>query len=343
MSHAVLPASERGVSEAPRAFDQALRQSGRAGLRRAETRTLQVNMGKLCNQACVHCHVEAGPKRTEIMQQPTAERIIELLSASPAVQCLDVTGGAPELNPSFRWLVRAARERSVHVMDRCNLSVLLEPGMHDLVDFLAKHAVEIVASMPCYLQDNVDKQRGKGVFAKSVAALRRLNERGYGMSGTGLRLSLVYNPGADVLPPPQAKLEAAYRENLGSGYGISFSRVLTMTNMPINRFATWLQQRGRYDSYMGLLARSFNPLTVDEVMCRSLVSVGWEGTLFDCDFNQMLDMPLSNGAGRGEPLTIWKLRSLAELTDRAVALGNHCFGCTAGAGSSCGGALQESA
>jgi radical SAM/Cys-rich protein len=321
-----LPLAERSAPDFAHALvDQGLE------LRRAETTTLQVNLGKLCNQACHHCHVEAGPKRTEIMPRRVAERVIELLATSPGVGTLDLTGGAPELNPNFRWLVDEARRLGRHVIDRCNLTILFEPGMGDLDEFLAARGVEIVASLPCYSARNVEEQRGRGVFAKSIAALRRLNALGYGTGGVR-RLDLVYNPNGAFLPPAQASLEAKYKDELAREHGITFDHLFTITNVPIARYADFLDAQGRYDEYMSLLVRHLNPQAVPGLMCRSLVSVGWDGAVYDCDFNQMLELPLP--AAR----TIFDLDSL-ELADQPIATASHCFACTAGAGSSCGGSL----
>ena len=316
-------------------FAATLAAHGLGRLRRTTTATLQVNVGKRCNQACHHCHVEAGPTRTETMGEAVAARVLALLAASPAVDLVDVTGGAPELNPHFRWLVREARRLGRRVIDRCNLTILLEPGMADLAEFLAAHRVEVVASLPCYSAENVERQRGRGVFERSIAALRILNRLGYGQPGSGLTLDLVYNPVGAFLPPPQAVLEARYRSELCARFGIEFCRLLTITNMPIARFADWLRRTGQDAAYMSLLVNHFNPATVPGLMCRSLVSVGWDGRLYDCDFNQMLEIPLGAAAR-----TIWDLASLDELTGQPVATASHCFGCTAGSGSSCGGALQ---
>jgi len=316
-------------------FDSMLVRHGVGPLRRAAVTTLQVNVGKRCNQACHHCHVEAGPTRTEIMGEAVATRVLELLAASPDVAIVDLTGGAPELNPHFRRLVREAGRLGRHVIDRCNLTVLLEPGMEDLPEFLATHAVEVTASLPCYGPENVEKQRGRGVFDKSIAALRRLNALGYGRPDSALVLNLVYNPVGAFLPPPQAELEARYKDELLGAFGIEFHRLFTLTNMPIKRFAEFLARQGQEEAYASLLVNHFNPATVPGLMCRSLVSVGWDGSLYDCDFNQMLEMPL----GAGVP-TIWELDALDALARRPVATGSHCFGCTAGAGSSCGGTLQ---
>ncbi len=320
-------------------FDASLRAAGAGVLRRGPVTTLQVNVGKLCNMACHHCHVEAGPKRTEIMSRAVAARVVELLADNPGIELVDLTGGAPELNPSFRWLVSEARRLGRRVIDRCNLTVLFEPGMEELPGFLAEQRVEVVASLPCYQRDNVETQRGMGAFGKSVEALRLLNGLGYGRPGSGLVLDLVYNPIGPSLPPPQASLEAAYRRELGELFGIEFSRLLTITNMPIKRFAHLLERTGQHEAYMSLLVNHFNAATVPGLMCRSLLSVGWDGRLYDCDFNQMLELPLGADAGR-PARTLWALGPLASLEGARVATGDHCYGCTAGAGSSCGGALR---
>ena len=315
-------------------FDAVLAQHGKGPLVRDRVTTLQVNVGKLCNQVCHHCHVEAGPKRTEIMPRRVAERVLELVQANPDVEVVDLTGGAPELIPSFRWLVAEARRAGRRVIDRCNLTVLFEPGQEDLAEFLAASGADVVASLPCYTAENVDAQRGRGVFDQSIEALRRLNALGYGRPGSSLRLDLVYNPLGAFLPPAQADLEATYREELGRLFGIEFHRLLTLANMPIKRFADFLARTGAAAAYMSLLVNHFNPATVRQVMCRSLVSVGWDGQLYDCDFNQMLEIPLGAGAR-----TVWEVDSLAPLAGAPIATARHCFGCTAGAGSSCGGAL----
>ncbi len=305
---------------------------------REETRTLQINVGKLCNQACHHCHVDAGPKRTEIMTRDVAERTMELLGRSPKVDVVDITGGAPELNPNFRWLAAEARKQGRHVIDRCNLTVLFQPGMEDLPEFLAEHQVEIIASLPCYTAENVDKQRGRGVFDKSIRALQVLNQIGYGRPDSSLALNLVYNPLGAFLPPPQDRLEADYKKQLLEHFGIEFHHLFTLTNMPIKRFADFLRVKGEYAAYMSLLVNHFNPRTVPNLMCRSLVSVGWDGKLYDCDFNQMLELGMASSPG-AQPLSIWDVESLSGLSGQRIATGSHCFGCTAGAGSSCGGTL----
>jgi radical SAM/Cys-rich protein len=294
--------------------------------------TIQVNVGKLCNQACHHCHVDAGPRRTERMTRETAERVIEVLAANPRVGTIDITGGAPELNPNFAMIVTRARAMGRKVIVRCNLTVTLEPGMDWLVEFYRRSTVELVCSLPCYTAENTDRQRGAGVFDKSIAALRNLNAAGFGRGA--LRLDLVYNPIGASLPPPQAELEAQYRDELARNFGIVFDRVLTITNMPIARFANQLSAGGNHAAYMSLLVNHFNPATVDALMCRDLVSVGWDGRLYDCDFNQMLEIPLG-----GVVSTIWDVDDVGKLAGAPIATGSHCFGCTAGAGSSCGGAI----
>ena len=313
-------------------FDATLARHGIRALSRNSPTTLQVNVGKLCNQACHHCHVDAGPRRTEQMTRATADRVVEVLAASPRVATLDITGGAPELNPNFAMLVERARALGRKVIVRCNLTVTLEPRMEWLVDFYRRSAVELVCSLPCYTAENTDRQRGAGVFEKSIAALRQLNAAGFGRGE--LRLDLVYNPIGASIPPPQAELEAQYRDELGRNFGIVFDRLFTITNMPIARFANQLHTMGNHSAYMSLLVNHFNSTTVDALMCRDLVSVGWDGRLYDCDFNQMLEIPLGGGAS-----TIWDIDDVGEIAGARIATGSHCFGCTAGAGSSCGGAI----
>jgi radical SAM/Cys-rich protein len=313
-------------------FDATLARQGLSPLRRESVLTIQVNVGKLCNQACHHCHVDAGPRRTEIMTRATAERVIEILAASPAVTTLDITGGAPELNPNFAMLVERARALGRSVIVRCNLTVTLEPGMEWLVDFYRRSQVELICSLPCYTAENVDQQRGSGVFEKSIVAMRQLNAAGFGRGE--LRLDLVYNPLGASLPPLQSELEARYRSELASNFGITFDRLLTITNMPIARFAHQLATTGDHAKYMSLLVNHFNPATVNALMCRTLVSIGWDGRLYDCDFNQMLEIPLG-----GMNRTIWNIDDVSVLTGKRIATASHCFGCTAGAGSSCGGAI----
>lgn len=310
----------------------------RAGtMRRSHMSTLQINVGKVCNQACHHCHVDAGPKRTESMEQNTAERLMELLERSPDTHTVDITGGAPELNPHFRYLVERSRTLGKNVIDRCNLSVLFEPGQEDLGEFLAGQGVEICASLPCYSKKNVDDQRGKGVFDKSIEGLRLLNRLGYGQPGSELILNLVYNPGGAFLPPEQETLELSYKERLMNDFGIAFHSLFTIANLPISRFRSNLAKRGELGAYMTLLEENFNSGTIESLMCRFQTSVSWDGKLYDCDFNQMLEIP-SGHAGPSNS-TIWELENLSQLNDSPIAVGNHCYGCTAGAGSSCGGAL----
>ena len=291
---------------------------------------LQVNVGKLCNQACKHCHVDAGPTRTEVMTRETMDRILGFLERSET-QIVDITGGAPEINPHFRYLVQQVKSLGRHVMVRCNLTVIFEPGQEDLPDFYRTHGVELICSLPCYLEENVDEQRGRGVFAKSLLALKRLNAIGYGKSG--LDLHLVYNPVGASLPPPQTELESDYKEALREQYGIVFNSLFTITNMPISRFESYLRRRGEHEMYMEILKESFNPGTVEHLMCRKLVSVDWEGHVYDCDFNQMLDMRIAGPARK-----LWDLDAEG-LVSRKIQVGDHCYGCTAGAGSSCGGEL----
>ncbi len=300
---------------------------------RAAPDTLQVNLGYLCNQSCAHCHVNAGPERTEQMDRATAEQVLDLLRAG-SIQLLDLTGGAPELNPNFRYLVSAARAMGVRVMDRCNLTVLFEPGQEDLAGFLAGEGVEITASLPCYLEENVRAQRGRGVYDTSVRALRLLNELGY---GDDLELNLVYNPVGPVLPPPQAELERDYRRELDARFGIRFNRLFVLANMPISRFGAVLLSQGDYAAYMHLLRDSFSAANLDTLMCRTLLSIDWRGYVYDCDFNQMLDLPLLASDRR---LHIAELLEPGRLAGASVHTGEHCYGCTAGQGSSCGGALH---
>jgi len=314
-------------------FEAALDRAGLFPLRAVRVDTLQVNVGKRCNQACKHCHVDAGPNRTEEMTRETAELVIAALERSPGIGTLDITGGAPELNAHFRFLVESARALGRHVMDRCNLTVLFTPGQEDTARFLADRQVEIVASLPYFLAQRTDAQRGAGVFDRSLDALRLLNDLGYGRNGTGLTLNLVYNPTGAFLPPAQAEIEAEYKTEMAKRYGIVFNHLYTITNMPISRFRHFLERSGNYARYMDRLTAAFNPAAAANVMCRSLVSVGYDGALYDCDFNQMLELPL----GAGLPSHIRDLDAAA-LERREIVVGEHCLGCTAGAGSSCGGA-----
>ncbi|GBF96882.1 Fe-S oxidoreductase [Raphidocelis subcapitata] len=340
---------------------------GVAPLVRGQARILQLNTGLYCNQACTHCHVESSPKRTEAMDAATAGRCLELLAAAPGVHTLDLTGGAPELTPQFRRLVSEARalRPELTIIDRCNLTVLLEPGQEDLAAFLAAHRVRVVASLPCYSQSNVDGQRGAGVFDRSIAGLRALNAAGYGAEGSGLALDLVYNPGGAFLAPSREKLEPAYKQELSEAYGITFNSLLCLNNMPIKRFADWLLRRDALEAYMQALLDAFNPAAGSGLMCRDTVSVAWDGRVFDCDFNQQLDIPAAagssraaaaagsaaaaagegagpsgggGGGGRGRGFSVFEVSSLDDLTGRPIAVDNHCFGCTAGSGSGCQGA-----
>jgi radical SAM/Cys-rich protein len=303
---------------------------------RTRLETLQVNLGYKCNQSCVHCHVNAGPTRKEMMDLETVDTVIRFMRGSLA-RTLDLTGGAPELNLHFRYLVMEARRLGVEVIDRCNLTILEEPGFEDLARFLASNGVKVVASMPCYLEDNVDRQRGDGVFNTSIRALQRLNALGYGKPDTGMTLDLVYNPQGPSLPPSQAKLEADYRRHLG-GYGIEFNRLFTLTNMPIQRFGSTLVSKGQFNSYMRLLKDAYQAENLDAVMCRSLLSVDWKGYVYDCDFNQMLGLPLQVA---GKPRVHLADLIGKDLEGNPIAVRDHCFGCTAGQGSSCGGALSS--
>ncbi len=316
-------------------FDAALAACGRAPLHATGIQVLQINVGKLCNQTCRHCHVDAGPDRREMMDRDTVEACLGVIGRTD-VPTVDITGGAPEMNPHFRRLVSEARRLGRQVIDRCNLTILLAPGFRDLPEFLAEHNVEIVASLPCYLPENTNAQRGDGVFERSIDALRRLNELGYGRPDSGLVLTLVYNPVGPSLPPPQAGLEAAYRRELLARYGVVFNRLFTITNMPISRFLDDLVRTGQHELYMQKLIDAFNPAAAAGVMCRTTISVGWDGRLYDCDFNQMLDL----GVAAGLPQTIWDFDA-ASLAGRLIVVGQHCFGCTAGAGSGCQGAIVE--
>ena len=303
-------------------------------LQRARLETLQVNLGYRCNQQCLHCHVNASPRRKEVMERATVEQVLEFSHVS-GITTLDLTGGAPELNPNFRYLVENARGMGVEVIDRCNLTILEEPGNEDLAEFLAAQRVQITASLPCYLEDNVERQRGKGVFATSIQALQRLNAMGYGKPDSRLELNLVYNPQGPVLPPPQAGLEQTYRHELGVRYGVRFTHLLTLANMPIQRFGSTLISRGEFQAYMQLLRDAHQDANLDGVMCRSLISVDWQGYVYDCDFNQMLELPLG---GRRTHLTEMIYH---DIEGQPIMVADHCYGCTAGQGSGCGGALES--
>jgi radical SAM/Cys-rich protein len=305
-------------------------------LQRGKLETLQVNLGYLCNQQCRHCHINAGPNRTEVMGANTVNAVLRFLEHNPIKQ-LDLTGGAPELNPHFRELVSRARELGVAVIDRCNLTILEEPGQESLAAFLAHQQVQVVASMPCYLEENVNGQRGKGVFDASIRGLQQLNARGYGEPESGLELNLMYNPTGPFLPPSQEGLAEDYRRVLGEQYGIRFNSLLTLVNMPIQRFGSMLVSTGQFDDYMQLLRDSFEQSNLAQVMCRNLISVDWQGRVYDCDFNQILALPLvDNGKG---PRHLSEINA-RKLEGNPIAVADHCFGCTAGQGSSCGGALS---
>jgi radical SAM/Cys-rich protein len=305
-------------------------------LRRKRPEILQVNMGKLCNLICVHCHVNAGPKRKEIMTRETINRVIDWFGKTD-IPTVDLTGGAPEMIPDFRYFIERVKllQPHRHIIDRCNLTILLERGYEDLGEFLAENKVEMIASMPCYSAKNVNAQRGEGVFEGSIAALQLLNSLGYGIDPE-LPLHLIYNPVGVFLPPSQAELDADYKRELKKHFGIVFNNLYTLTNLPIGRFASYLRRNNKVDEYMELLIQAFNPATIDGLMCRNTISVGWRGEVYDCDFNQQLGMQWNNGGSK--PLFLWDIDP-ESLDDREIMTGNHCFGCTAGAGSSCGGAI----
>ena len=304
-------------------------------IQRAGLTTLQVNLGYRCNQSCLHCHVNAGPNRKEEMDRSTVSAVQDFILRS-GVQHLDLTGGAPEMNANFRDIVGWATREGIRVTDRCNLTILNEPGFEGLAEFLAEHKVEVVASLPCYLEENVDGQRGDGVFAKSLSVLKHLNQLGYGQPDSGLELNLMYNPVGPSLPPPQPQLEANYREVLRNRYGIEFSHLFVLANVPVQRFGSTLVSRGEFDGYMGLLKGAYQPANLDAVMCRSLLSIDWQGYVYDCDFNQMLDLAWRNTSGRRTHISDV---SCEAVEGRSIAVADHCFACTAGQGSSCGGAI----
>ena len=304
-------------------------------IQRRKLDTLQANLGYRCNQSCLHCHVAASPKRTEEMSWETMQTLLAF-AARHKIGTLDLTGGAPELNPHFRRLVVAARKLGMRVIDRCNLTILSEPGYETLAEFLAENAVEISASLPCYLEENVDQQRGDGVFQASLAGLRQLNALGYGQPEKNRILNLVYNPLGPSLPPDQVKLEQAYKEQLATRYGVVFNQLFALANMPIQRFGSQLVTRNEFHGYMQLLKGAYKPENLDSVMCKTMISIGWQGEVFDCDFNQMLGLPLGGGSAR--PIYLAELLD-SELTGRPIRIADHCYGCTAGQGSSCGGAL----
>jgi len=314
-------------------FSQKMAAAGLFPLTATGISVFQINVGKLCNQTCAHCHVDAGPDRKEIMTRETAEQCIQAL-AQTEIPIVDITGGAPELNPNFRWLVEQTRGLGRHVIDRCNLTVLLLEREADLAEFLARHRVEVIASLPYYRAAQTDAQRGEGVFEKSIAALRKLNALGYGREGTGLTLNLIYNPVGAFLPPKQEAIEAQFKRELERKHGVVFNRLYTITNMPISRFLEFLLATGNYEGYMQRLVNAFNPVAAAGVMCRTMLSVGWDGTLYDCDFNQMLE--LTTGSGSPQHIRDFDAAALAR---RRIVTGNHCYGCTAGSGSSCQGSV----
>ncbi len=326
------PAPELIMTVTPSHFEDAL-ETHQKQLVRGPITIVQVNIGKRCNQACHHCHVESGPLRTENMEAHTVDRLIELLADAPDVTCVDITGGAPEMNPHFRRFVSAIRAMDKQVIDRCNLTILSEPGHETTAAFLAEQQVTVVASLPCYSAGNVDTQRGNGVFEKSIRALQNLNALGYAQADSPLTLDLVYNPVGQHLPPPQAQLHNDYQQRLLDDFGIRFNALYTLTNMPIKRFAHQLEREGKLAEYMQLLIDNFNPSAVDHLMCRQQISVGYDGQLYDCDFNQMLEIPAGD-----LPQTLWSINHLDDIS-RAIAVDDHCYACTAGAGSSCGGTL----
>lgn len=300
-------------------------------INRGKLETLQLNLGYLCNQSCQHCHVNAGPHRTELMDISTMQAALDF-AVQHDIKQFDLTGGAPELNPHFRWLVESATAKGIQVIDRCNLTILFEPGQETLAEFLAEHKVEIIASLPCYLESNVDAQRGKGVYDKSILALQKLNQLGYGKEHSRLTLNLVYNPSGASLPPPQSALEADYKTHLAQQFDIQFNHLFTLTNMPIHRFGAVLLAQGEFEPYMTLLKNAFREENLNNLMCRHLISVDWQGFIYDCDFNQMLGLPT-----RGRKTHINELKQT--LAGEAIVTARHCWGCTAGQGSSCGGAL----
>lgn len=306
-------------------------------IHRRQLEILQVNLGYLCNQTCQHCHVNAGPNRKELMTQDSIDDITQLLN-QPQLHTLDLTGGAPEMNPLFKELVTKARSMNKQVIDRCNLTILYEPGYDDLADFLARHEVNIVASLPCYLEQNVDGQRGKGVYQKSIDGLKLLNSKGYGVPGSGLELNLVYNPTGPYLPPSQQQLEADYKKYLKQQFGIQFTQLFTITNMPIARFGSSLMSQGKFEEYMNLLKDSMNLTNLYGVMCKNQLSIDWQGYVYDCDFNQMLKLNLTHPQ-TGSNLHIRDLKTV-DMDTIDIIVADHCFGCTAGQGSSCGGSLD---
>lgn len=313
-------------------FDKTLAESNLYPLTSTGINTLQVNVGRLCNQACKHCHVEAGPNRKEVMSKETMALCLDVLRNTD-IPIVDITGGAPEMNPNFRWFVEKCAGLGRQVMVRSNLTILAEPGYEGMPEFYAENHVEVIASLPYYMEQNTDSQRGKGVFQKSISALKRLNALGYGIEDSGLTLNLVFNPGGAFLPASQKALETDYKREMQKRYGIFFNNLFTITNLPVGRFLAYLNSSGNFEMYMGRLVASYNPGAATNVMCRNILSVGWDGTLYDCDFNQMLGMTVNHGA----PSHL-KDFDLSKLSKRQIVTGIHCYGCTAGAGSSCGGA-----
>jgi radical SAM/Cys-rich protein len=304
-------------------------------IQRGILQTLQMNLGYLCNLSCTHCHVNAGPHRTELMTRETMQIALEFADKY-RLKFLDLTGGSPEMNPDFRWLVQQAKQQGLHVMDRCNPTILMEPGYENCAEFLADQQVEVIASLPCYMEDNVDAQRGKGVFSTSIKALQQLNALGYGDPETGLILNLVFNPQGTALPPPQQQLEDAYRQFLAEKFSLQFNNLFTITNMPIQRFGAVLEAKDQFADYMNQLKQAYQPNNLDQVMCRTLLSVDWQGYVYDCDFNQMLEMPLTGHQTHLSQL----LKQMPK--SKAIAVADHCYGCTAGQGSSCTGVLTQS-
>lgn len=334
------PAAQRaalGAVALPEEFGVAVARAGMGPLRADGIRVLQINLGKRCNQTCRHCHVDAGPDRTEVMPDRLVDACLDFLEAHD-IPTLDITGGAPELHPRFRAVVARARAANRHVIDRCNLTITRLPNYADLPEFLARHGVEVIASLPSFALRQTDAQRGAGVFEASIAALRDFNALGYGAEGSGLVLNLVTNPVGAFLPAAQAALEADWKRELARRHGLVFNRLYTITNMPISRYLQYLVESGNLDAYLGKLVAAFNPATVDGLMCRTMLSVGWDGRLHDCDFNQMIDL----GLDAGMPASILEA-SFEPLAGRRIVVGRHCFGCTAGAGSSCGGAVTPAA
>ncbi len=331
------PEEQLGKIQCVASFEAKVKAQLGGPLQASQVTTLQVNVGKLCNQKCKHCHVDAGPDRTEIMERPTFEKLLKL-AQSPQITTVDLTGGAPEMNPHFRWFVSELRALGKKVIVRCNLTILMVGRQNaDLAQFFADHRIHVVSSLPYYEKSWTDRQRGEGVFDRSIQALKLLNSLGYGKSGTGLELDLVVNPPGAVLPATQSTLEPVYRESLKRNHGIEFSRLITITNMPISRFLEFLERSGNLESYLETLANAYNPATVEKVMCRDLISVSWDGWLYDCDFNQMLELKINSSNGA---LHLDQIESIEQLNRRPIVVKNHCYGCTAGSGSSCGGQLE---